>query len=162
MKMLAFPAGAMIVFSAFFGLAAAVAGQESAAQLPRVIEAQAAFYHPFAHTVNMHGTVLVRIFTDGERVTEAEIEDDGGIPVLARAARDNALTWRFAEHEPIDFVVTYRYIVAQWLEDSNGVRTATKVVFRFPTNVDVTVIRWPQEFYTAPEPDRPRQRRRRP
>src|SRR5690606_24692949 len=95
------------------------------------------------HTVNIEGAVKIKVSTDGHRVIDAAIEDDGGHPALARSAQENATSWRFGNHDPINFTITYRYILLTDLPDIKSARLNSKVVLRFPTDVEVYALRWP-------------------
>ena len=117
--------------------------QAPRASLPAVTAAATPIYPIGPHTVNIQGVVRVKVATDGHRVTEATVEDDGGNPALGRAAQENAKTWQFANHEPTSFIVTYRYILVSKLPDIKSAALNSKVVLRFPTDVEVYAQRWP-------------------
>lgn len=116
----------------------------SRASLPAVIAAATPIYPIGAHTANIQGVVKIRISTDGHRVIDAVVEDDGGNPALARSAQENATSWQFANHDPTRFVVTYRYILLNKLPDIKSATLNSKVVLRFPTDVEVSALRWPR------------------
>lgn len=125
-------------------LASAIAAaQQPRASLPAVTAAAVPIYPIGPHTVNIQGVVRIKVSTDGHRVTRVAVEDDNGNPALARAAQENARTWRFANHEPIAFTVTYRYILVASLPDIQSNALNSKVVLRFPTDVEVYAQRWP-------------------
>ncbi len=136
----------MILAPVFFA-----AAQQSKATLPMVVGAAVPFYPIGPHTVNIQGTVRVKIATDGHHVTTATVEDDGGNPALGRAAKENAMTWQFSTHSPTSFIVTYRYILVAALEDIESNAPNSKVVLRFPTTVEVYAQRWPGTVDMAPD-----------
>ena len=124
-------------------IAFVAAAQSSKADLPVVIEATVPFYPIGPHTANIQGTVRVKVTTDGHRVQMATVEDDGGHPALGRAAKENAITWRFSNHNPVTFIVTYRYMLVAKLEDIESNAPNSKVILKFPTAVEVYAQRWP-------------------
>lgn len=139
-------------FAATAVVGACLAGQSAivfaestdlAVSLPMVRAAAVPFYPPGAHMANISGVVRVAVTTDGLRVTEVKVLDDGGNPALGRAAQGNASTWVLAAHDPITFTVTYRYILEKDLPDIKSNARNSKVVLRFPTDVEVHARRWP-------------------
>lgn len=125
--------------------------QNSKASLPVVIAAATPLYPVGPHTANIQGSVLVKITTDGHRAATVSIEDDGGNPALARAARENAETWKFSNHNATTFTVTYRYILVAKLDDIESNALNSKVVLRFPTVVEVYAQIWPGTVDVAPD-----------
>jgi len=93
---------------------------------------------------NVQGLVRVRVATDGRVVTNTSVENQDANPILARAAQENAQTWKFSAGEPITFTVTYRYILVAKLKDIESNADNSKVVLRFPTDVEVFAQRWPE------------------
>ena len=116
---------------------------QSRVSLPSVIAAAVPLYPIGPQTVNIQGTVHVKISTDGHRVIDAKVENDGVNPALGRAAQENAMTWRFAVGEPTTFTVTYRYILVPKLKEIKSNALNAKVVLCFPTDVEVYAQRWP-------------------
>lgn len=55
----------------------------------------------------IQGTVQVRVTTDGHSVTK--IDAESGNPFLVRSAIQNLRTWRYSNHTPRTFDVTYSY-----------------------------------------------------
>ena len=139
------------------GTACALAQQQSKVSLPTVIGAAVPLYPIGPHTVNIQGTVHVKISTDGQRVIDAKVESDGGNPALGKAAQENAMTWRFSMHEPTTFTVTYRYILVAKVKGIRSNALNAKVILRFPTDVQVYAQRWPGTVGTPTPipPERP-------
>jgi len=54
------------------------------------------------------GTVKLQITTDGHQVVDVKLPS--GHPVLAQDSLKNVRTWKFADHAPTTFEVTYRYV----------------------------------------------------
>jgi hypothetical protein len=52
--------------------------------------------------------VKMEVTTDGHRVTNVKLLPSH--PVLAEEAVKNVRTWKFADHEPTSFLVTYYYV----------------------------------------------------
>lgn len=116
---------------------------ETRAALPAVIAAATPIYPIGPHTANIQGVVRIRVATDGHRVADASVEDDGKNPALGRAALENAKTWEFANHKPTGFTVTYRYVLVEKLPDIKSAVLNSKVISRFPTDLEIYAQRWP-------------------
>jgi hypothetical protein len=124
--------------------------QDDPASLPKVTAADTPIYPVLLHTANIGGTVRLRLRTDGRRVSNVVIESDGGNPALGRAAKENASTWEFSQHEPTSFTVTYHYVLCEQLEDIKSSALNSKVVLKFPTSVEIYARRWPGAVDLAP------------
>jgi hypothetical protein len=61
-----------------------------------------------AISMRIIGMVKLQVTTDGHQVVDVKLTS--GHPVLAPDAIQNVRTWRFAEHKPITFGVTYLYV----------------------------------------------------
>jgi hypothetical protein len=121
------------------------AGQQaSRAALPSVYAADVPIYPQVAHMANVQGLVRVKVATDGHRVTDTSIENQDADPMLARASQENAQTWKFSGGEPITFTVTYRYLLVTKLKEIQSSALNSKVIIRFPTDVQVIAQRWPE------------------
>ena len=57
--------------------------------------------------MGLQGTVKLQVTTDGHQVVNVKLTS--GHPVLAPEAINNVRTWKFAEHVPTTFEVTYYY-----------------------------------------------------
>jgi outer membrane biosynthesis protein TonB len=90
-------------------LAVLLAVQSVPAQnaLPEVTSHQNPIYPPLARQARLGGPVHLKITTDGHAVSSVTAID--GHPLLIKAATDNAQTWRFAEHVPGTFDVTFNF-----------------------------------------------------
>jgi hypothetical protein len=97
------------MLSAFAVLAAPAArGQEQpCGTLPAVVQHAEPIYPPLARQTRIAGDVRLKITTDGESVTDVQV--DGGHPLLRQAAVDNVRTWKFAKHPAGCFEVIFRY-----------------------------------------------------
>ena len=61
-----------------------------------------------AASMRIIGTVKLQITTDGHQVVDVKLPS--GHPVLAQDSLKNVRTWKFADHAPTTFEVTYRYV----------------------------------------------------
>lgn len=122
----------------------AASREPSKAALPSVYAAAVPIYPNVARMANVQGSVRVKIATDGHAVTNTSIENQDANPVLAKAAQENAQTWKFAAGQPTTFTVTYRYILLPKIKDIKSNAPNSKVILRFPTDVEVYAERWPR------------------
>lgn len=81
--------------------------QEPSRVLPRVIEHAPIYYPAIARTAHIAGPVHLRITTDGHSVSKVEVVD--GPALLVKAATENAQTWKFVDHTPGAFDVTFDF-----------------------------------------------------
>jgi outer membrane biosynthesis protein TonB len=86
---------------------AVVNAQEPARALPKVIDHAPLIYPVIARTANIEGLVHLKITTDGHAVSSVEVVD--GPALLVRAAADNAGTWKFVDHTPGTFEVSFDF-----------------------------------------------------
>lgn len=81
--------------------------QENARALPEVTEHGPVGYPPLARQARITGQVHLRLTTNGHAVTDVTVVD--GHPLLVQAAVDSARTWKFVEHVPGTFDVTFNF-----------------------------------------------------
>lgn len=81
--------------------------QELASVLPRVIDHAPVTYPAIALTAHVEGTVRLKIMTDGHAVSSVVVLD--GPPLLVRTATENTKTWKFVDHTPGTFEVTFKF-----------------------------------------------------
>jgi hypothetical protein len=81
--------------------------QESARVLPRVSDHAPIEYTAIAQTARVEGPVRLKITTDGHAVSSVAVMD--GPPLLVKAATKNAQTWKFVDHVPGTFDVTFDF-----------------------------------------------------
>jgi outer membrane biosynthesis protein TonB len=86
---------------------AVLLAQESAKALPEVTEHATVAYPPLARQARIQGTVRLRLTTDGHAVTDVSVLE--GHPLLVQGATDNVRTWKFVEHAPASFDVTFNF-----------------------------------------------------
>jgi len=87
--------------------ALAIRAQESTQPLPEVTEHAEIRYMPLARQARIQGQVHLQITTDGHTVTGVAVKD--GHPLLSQAAVENVRTWKFVEHAPGSFDVTFKF-----------------------------------------------------
>lgn len=108
--------------------------------LPRVSAAALPLYPLLPHMANIEGIVRIKVTTDGHQIVVTQLEE--GNKLLAAAAEKNLGTWQFETHKPVSFDVTFRYnVVAR--DEWKGDRDNPIITLRLPTEVDVSVLRWP-------------------
>jgi TonB family protein len=95
----------LIFLISFPGLIAT--GQEPQEALPKVVRHDQPIYPPLARTARIEGEVHLKITTDGESISNVEVQS--GHPILTKAAEENVRTWKFASHLPGAYSVTYQY-----------------------------------------------------
>jgi hypothetical protein len=106
--------------------------------LPTVTSGEMPLYPDLPRKAAIEGKVVLRVTTDGERVTDIKVED--GQPMLAKAAEANLRTWHFARHSPTTFLTSFTFhLLFQGCEllNSNG-----QIVLNGPAEVDITATAW--------------------
>jgi TonB family protein len=106
------PTSARLRFTLFLlvvvaGSSALVLAQESAKTLPEVTEHAAINYPALARQARIQGQVRLRVTTNGHVVTDVAIAE--GHPLLAQSAEQNVRTWKFVDHFPATFEVTFDF-----------------------------------------------------
>jgi hypothetical protein len=81
--------------------------QESCNKLPAVTEHAAIVYPPLARQARIQGVVRMQVRTNGHVVIEVAITQ--GHPLLAQSADQNVRTWKFVDHVPATFDVTFNF-----------------------------------------------------
>lgn len=115
---------------------------------PVVVEASIPIYPRVAHMANIHGTVHLQITSDGHRVTAIRAEN--GPKLLVSAAETNVRTWQFDGGKPTTFIVTYKYSVIapkEWTGDRHN----SIITLRLPSEVDISILRWPPVGDLSPD-----------
>jgi hypothetical protein len=102
------------------GMLSLVLAQKAQQNLPLLTAGAMPLYPLVALHARIEGIVKIRVSTDGKKVSSLEVVS--GPPMLSEAARNNILTWEFAEHRPTTFVTTFEYIIEDppQCEFSNG------------------------------------------
>jgi Gram-negative bacterial TonB protein C-terminal len=84
-----------------------VGAQQSTPSLPTVTKFDCPQYPEKARSMHISGIVIMRVTTDGHAVTDVKVIRASEI--LAPFAEANVRTWKFADHQPTSFTVTYVY-----------------------------------------------------
>jgi len=113
--------------------------QQAKNVVPTVASASVPLYPRAIRAARIQGDVVLRLSTNGERVSA--IDAESGPPALVQAARDNVKTWRFEPHAPTSFEVAFHYkLLVPTKCDSEckcDYAGNESVVLELPTNVDV-------------------------
>lgn len=84
--------------------------------------------------MRLQGTVKMEVTTDGHHITKIEVL--ASHPVLSEEAVKNVKTWKFVDHAPTTFLVTYNFSnEGQWEKDPV---TDCAAKMDLPTEVDVS------------------------
>jgi hypothetical protein len=81
--------------------------QEGFRALPEVTEHGSVVYPPLARQARIQGQVVLRFTTNGHTVIQVAIVK--GHPLLVHAAQDCLQSWKFADHVPGTFEVTFNF-----------------------------------------------------
>jgi hypothetical protein len=95
---------ALVLFSVVLPPVGAQKGTET---LPTVTKFECPQYPEKARSLHIAGIVIMQITTDGHSVSDVKILRASKI--LAPFAESNVRTWKFANHPPTTFEVTYVY-----------------------------------------------------
>ncbi len=96
-----------LIFLTCFALGP-IRAQDKQAALPTVTIFECPKYPPKAESMGLQGMVKMQVTTDGHKVVDIKLLPSH--PVLAAPAEENVRTWKFADHTPMTFTVTYYYV----------------------------------------------------
>ena len=82
-------------------------GQKDTERLPTVTKFECTKYPEKARSLHIEGVVTMQITTDGHGVSGVKVLR--AAKVLAPYAEANVRTWKFTDHLPTTFTVTYDY-----------------------------------------------------
>ena len=116
-----------------------VSAQVTPPALPEVISHGNPTYPPLARQARIAGSIRLRIATDGHAVSNVTALE--GHPLLVQAATENVRTWKFADHVPGIFEVTFDFRLL----------TDKTTFLQQPGDVDITVLP-PDEEQNSKEP----------
>ncbi|MGC2320985.1 MAG: energy transducer TonB [Terriglobales bacterium] len=111
-----------------------VATAQDAPTLPTVTSFECPKYPPKAKSVRLQGMVRLKVTTDGHNVTEVKLQS--GHPLIAPAAYENVRTWKFADHPPTTFDVTYFYVFQGEFKKDPTTKCSAKM--ELPTKITVS------------------------
>ena len=101
----------LLLLALLLPLSMTMNAQESARLLPKVIDHAPVVFPTIALAAHIAGPVHLKITTDGHAVSSVEVVD--GPALLARVAADNLKTWKFVDHTPGTFEVTFDFRVLE-------------------------------------------------
>lgn len=108
--------------------------QQDRSPLPTVTDFACPKYPSKAESMGLQGMVQLQVTTDGHQVTDVKLKS--GHPVLAPDAINNVRTWKFADHPPTAFSVSYFYVhEGNWKPDKN---THCAAKMELPSKVTVS------------------------
>jgi hypothetical protein len=111
-----------------------VGTQESVPKHPTVTKFDCPEYPERARSLHISGTVKMMVSTDGHAVTEVKVIS--GPQILAKPAEANVRTWKFADHTPTSFTVTYVYADEGYYKKDPVTKCAAKM--NLPSAVTVS------------------------
>jgi len=97
-----------LIVVTIFCLLACFALAQTDTTLPTVTAFDCPKYPSKAESMRLQGVVKMRVTTDGHQVTDVKVLPSH--PVLADEAVKSVRTWKFADHQPTTFIVTYLYV----------------------------------------------------
>jgi TonB family protein len=97
----------LFLLAVLAGPSAVLLAQERAKTLPEVTEHGVVGYPALARQARIQGQVHLRVTTNGHAVTTVVVTE--GHPLLAQTAQDNVRTWKFVDHAPGTFDVTFNF-----------------------------------------------------
>jgi outer membrane biosynthesis protein TonB len=102
---------ALFLVLAVAGSSVALRAQDNTRPLPEVIEHRDPMYPPLARPARIQGQVVLRLTTNGHVATDVTVVT--GHPLLVQSALENARQWKFADHVPGTFEVTFKYAASE-------------------------------------------------
>ncbi len=108
--------------------------QNDAPALPTVTAFECPKYPSKAESMHLQGMVPMQVTTDGHQVTDVKLKPSH--PVLAQEAVKNVRTWKFADHPPTTFDVTFYYVFQGNFKRDKVTKCAAKM--ELPTKVTVS------------------------
>jgi outer membrane biosynthesis protein TonB len=113
---------------------AVAVAEDAAPSLPKVTAFECPRYPSKAESTRLQGSVVMQVKTDGSKVSD--VTSTSGHPILISEATNNVRTWRFAEHTPTTFKVTYFYVAEGRFKPDPDIKCAA--VLDLPTKVTVS------------------------
>jgi outer membrane biosynthesis protein TonB len=110
------------------------AAQEDAPTLPTVTSFKCPTYPSNAESMKVSGVVKLKVRTDGHAV--ADVKVTSGHPALIPEAIKNVQTWKFSDHAPTTFDVTFLYTNDGYYERDKITKCSARM--ELPTKVTVS------------------------
>ena len=102
---------AIVVVGVFASPKSGVPAPKSDEPLPTIAAAAVPLYPRVALLTLTQGAIHVQVSTDGHQVTAAHAKEN--LKPLSSAAEENAKTWKFVQHTPTTFTITYEYKLSE-------------------------------------------------
>lgn len=112
------------------------------APLPVVIESALPRYPIMPRMAGVEGVAVLAVRTDGKKIWVANHVQ--GSPMLLAAAEENVKTWRFKQHQPTGFRVTFVYRLegpAVTVESGDDLDDNQTALLRLPGQVEIIATR---------------------
>ena len=123
----------LLAVACCLGMSSTVAQQIVPAE-PTVTAFECPEYPALAASNRLQGVVKLRVTTDGHHAVDVKLLS--GHPMLAPTAYHNVQTWKFADHPPTTFVVTYYFVNESSRDSDSAAKCAAKM--ELPTKVTVS------------------------
>jgi outer membrane biosynthesis protein TonB len=94
--------------------------QKDAPALPAVTAFECPKHPSTAESMHLQGIVKMQLTTDGHQVLDVKLLPSH--PALAKEAVKNVRTWKFADHSPTTFTVTYVYANEGYYKKAPSIR----------------------------------------
>ena len=124
----------VLVFVTCGLIVSSTAAQNDASALPTVTAFECPTYPSMAQSNRLQGMVQLQVKTDGHQI--AGVKLISGHPILAPTAYENVQTWKFADHPPTTFGVTYFFVNQGKFKRDKVTKCAAKM--ELPTKVTVS------------------------
>jgi len=109
-------------------------GDEPPRLHPVVLEMKAPTCPPMVRLSGISGTAKFLVRTDGHQIQEILKSD--GPPMLQRQLPSQLMSWRFAEHSPLEFTITFKVTVV--FRNPCDPRLPEEVKMVLPSLVEIT------------------------
>jgi len=101
---------------------------------PIVLEMKPPICPPMVRLSGISGTAKFLVKTDGHKIQE--ILKSEGPPMLQRQIPSQLMTWRFEDHAPTEFTITFKITVV--FRDPCASKRAEEVKMALPSSVEIT------------------------
>jgi hypothetical protein len=134
MRNLCAPVLVCVALAIFCGIVSSSAAQGAEQKIPLLIAGELPLYPPIARAARVQGIVKVKVTTDGKNVSL--ISEESGPQMLVKSAKEKILTWKFVDHKPTTFMVTFHYSIEEPYQCGYG---NGAMVLHLPREARITV-----------------------
>jgi hypothetical protein len=113
-----------------------------AVRLPAVVTLAVPAYPPVARAAGVQGTVILRVRTDGRRVSD--VRPVQGVPMLLVAAEENVRTWQFRPHLAVEFTVTFEFQLSgdfRMIDEAEELAESPTILLKLPERLGIATTR---------------------